>query len=144
VRPRAWARLDALQLTLLVAAMAGDVKAAAAILQIVRARVPPPMGLNLRGMSSGSNRGPRGQWSGIQHGDLNVAHALGCMPQPTRPDSGRQTMHVSADHRHVWWSRSRIALRARAEAAQTWPKHGFRRPGSGFRYRDGGNYRTCR
>jgi len=40
VRPRAWARLDALQLTLLVAAMAGDVKAAAAILQIVRARVP--------------------------------------------------------------------------------------------------------
>lgn len=40
MRPRAWARLDALQLTLLVAAMAGDVKAAAAILQIVRARVP--------------------------------------------------------------------------------------------------------
>jgi hypothetical protein len=40
VRPRAWARLDALQLTLLDAAMAGDVKAAAAILQIVRARVP--------------------------------------------------------------------------------------------------------
>jgi hypothetical protein len=41
VRPRAWARLDALQLTLLDAAMAGDVKAAAAILQIVLARVPP-------------------------------------------------------------------------------------------------------
>ena len=40
MRPRAWARLDALQLTLLVAAMAGDVKAAAASLQIVRARVP--------------------------------------------------------------------------------------------------------
>src|SRR5665811_554421 len=49
------------------------------------------MGLNLQGMASGSNRGPRGQWSGIQHGDLTVPHALGCMPQPTRPDSGRQT-----------------------------------------------------
>jgi len=35
-----------------------------------------------------------------------------------------------------------IALRVSlAEAAQTWPKHGFRRPGSGFRYRDDGNYR---
>ena len=40
MRPRAWARLDALQLTLLVAAMAGDVKVAAASLQILRARVP--------------------------------------------------------------------------------------------------------
>jgi len=53
VRPRVWARLDALQLTLLVAAMAGDVKAAAAILQIVRARVPlnglEPAGDGLRG-----------------------------------------------------------------------------------------------
>ena len=38
--PGAWARLDALQLTLLDAAMAGDVKTAAAILQIVRARIP--------------------------------------------------------------------------------------------------------
>jgi hypothetical protein len=90
VRPRAWARLDALQLTLLNAAIDGDVKAAAAILRIVRAR-SPPMGLNLRGMASGSNPGPRGQWSGIHHGDLKVPHALGCMPQPTRPDSGRQT-----------------------------------------------------
>src|ERR1035437_11010953 len=40
------------------------------------------------------------------------------------------------------YPRRSIALRARAEAAQTWPKHGFRRPCSGFRYRDGGNYRT--
>ena len=37
--PRTWARLDALQLTV-VTAMAGDVKAAAASLQIVRAGVP--------------------------------------------------------------------------------------------------------
>ena len=93
MRPRAWARLDALQLTVLVAAMAGDVKAAAAILQIVRARVPLN-GLEHGGMASGSNRGPRGQWSCIQHGDLTVPHALGCMPQPTRPDSGRQTTQL--------------------------------------------------
>jgi hypothetical protein len=41
VRPRAWARLDALQLTLLASAMDSDVKGAAAILQIVLVRVPP-------------------------------------------------------------------------------------------------------
>ncbi len=41
MRPRAWARLDAPQLTLLDAAMAGDVEAAAAILKSVQARVPP-------------------------------------------------------------------------------------------------------
>jgi hypothetical protein len=49
------------------------------------------MGLNLQGMAAGSTRGPRGQWSCIHHGDVTVPHALGCMPQPTRPDSGRQT-----------------------------------------------------
>ena len=48
------------------------------------------MGLNLQGRASGSNRGPHGQWSCIHNGDLTVPHALGCMPQPTRPDSGRQ------------------------------------------------------
>ena len=54
MRPRAWARLDALQLTVLVAAMAGDVKAAAASLPIVRARVP------LNGLEPARN-GLRGQ-----------------------------------------------------------------------------------
>ena len=52
------------------------------------------MGLNLQGRASGANRGPRGQWSCVQHGDLTVPHALGCMPQPTRPDSGRQTTQL--------------------------------------------------
>ena len=62
----------------------------------------------------------------------------------SRHDQG--TRGGCADLAQTWFSsfRSGIALRARAEAAQTWPKHGFRRPGSGFRYRDGVNYRTCR
>jgi hypothetical protein len=70
-------------------AMAGDVKAAAAILQIVRARVPP-IGLELAegfGVKSGTPRTVVRH----PHGDLAVPHALGCMPQPTYPASGRQT-----------------------------------------------------
>ena len=94
--------------------MAGDVKAAAAILQIVRARVPLN-GLEPAGMASGSNRGPRGQWSGIQHGDLTVPHPLGCMPQPTCPDSGTANDAIRvvaggvADHLPLY--RMRIGMR---------------------------------
>gem|GEM_PF-6867872 len=64
MRPRAWARLDALQLTLLVAAMAGDVKAAAAILQIVRARVPLN-GLEPAGDGFGVKSGT--PWTVVRH-----------------------------------------------------------------------------
>jgi len=73
------------------------------------------MGLNLQGMASGSNRGPRGQWSCIQHGDLTVPHVLGCMPQPTCPDSGtandaiRVVAGAVADHLPLY--RMRIPLR---------------------------------
>ena len=64
MRPRAWAGLDALQLTLLDAAMAGDVKAAAAILQIVRARVPLN-GLEPAGDGFGVKSGT--PWTVVRH-----------------------------------------------------------------------------